>query len=120
MAEKGMGDLEMRIRFTPAGGGDAVELQSTPSMWALADEWIDNIMAQNIANGRDHTRAWYNGKLISCIELQAAQAADLVPQGGFSLVRIAELLNAYDVEIVDEEGGDGDGDADPTTAPGEA
>ena len=119
MGERRSGDLEMTIAFTPAGGGETVEAQSTPSMWALADEWIDSVMAQNIAAGRDHTRAWYNGKLISCIELQAAQEAGLVAQGGFSLVRIAEMLNAYDVEIVDEDGG-AEATPDPTPGPGAA
>lgn len=119
MADRGTGDLEMRIAFTPSGGGETVVTQSTPSMWALADEWIDTVMAQNVAAGRDHTRAWYNGKLIACIELQAAQAAELVPQGGFSLVRIAEMLNRYDVELVEEKAGGEDG-PDPTTAPGAA
>lgn len=114
-----MGDLEMTIKFTPAGGGDAVELQSTPSMWALADEWVDTIMAQNIAMHRDHTRTWYNDKLIKCIELQAAQAAGLVPQGGFSLVAIAEMLNVYDVDLPEPDGGE-EAPANPTTAPGEA
>ena len=100
--------------------GEPVEAQSTPSMWALADEWIDTIMAQNIAAGREHTRAWYNSKLISCIELQAAQEEGLMPQGGFSLVRIGEMLNAYNVDIPEEGDDAEDGDPDPTSAPGAA
>lgn len=112
MAKKKLGAFEFHLVFAPTGGGDPVETVSTPSMWALADEWVDGLRA---AGG--HTAEWYDRQLGSAIFLQAARDLGLAPEGELSVAAIAEVLNAYDVEIADEHEPEGGGN--PTTdAPG--
>lgn len=110
------GALEVEITFAPEAGGDAVKATSTPSMWAIADEWVDTLRATAAAHGLLHTKAWYDGKMVAAIQLQAARAAGILPEGPLTLGKIAEMLNAYDVSMPKDAGtGDGAG-PDPTGA----
>ncbi len=99
------GALEVTVVFEPLAGGAPVEGVTTPSMWAVADEWCDTLRADG-----SHTDRWLELKMVDAICLQAAQAEGLMRGGAPTLARIAELKNLYSYEMTD--GGDG-GDADP-------
>jgi len=106
------GALEVTVRFEPVDGGAPVEGVTTPSMWAVADEWCDTLRAEG-----SHTDRWIELKLVDAICLQVAQAEGLMRGGAPTLARIAELKNLYGYRMTDD-GREG-GDADPN-APGPA
>ena len=101
MAKKKLGALEFELTFSPYDGGKAVKTVTTPSMWALADEWVDSLKA---AGG--HTSEWYDSKLGGAIFALAAMDLGIIPEAPLGVAPIAELLNAYDVDMVsgDEQG----------------
>lgn len=98
MADSRLGMLEYHLTFKPFDGSETVETISTPSMWALADEWVDELRAQG-----KHTDSWYDTKLGGAIFLLAAQEAGLVPAGPITVSAIAEVINAYDIDMVEPE-----------------
>lgn len=111
MAKK-LGALEFELTFTPYDGGKPAKTVTTPSMWALADEWVDSLRA---AGG--HTAEWYDSKLGGAIFALAAMDLGLMPEQPLGVAPIAEVLNAYDIDMktADEVAG-----ANPTpTAPAE-
>ena len=107
-----LGAFEMRLTFTPHDGSDPVEVISTPSAFALADEWVDTIRARG-----EHTPEWCDRMFGSALFLLAAQDAGLAPSGPVTTTAIAELLNAYDVDMDDPGADEG---PNPTTGGPEA
>lgn len=104
-AQPAPGALEVRVRIAPRSGGEAVETTTTPSMWALADEWLDSLIYSD-----PHTPAWIEQKLLQAIYLQAARSEGLAAPGDITLEAIAEMVNALDIDVVGEPG---EGDASP-------
>lgn len=92
-----LGNLENCYKIT-SDDGRVVETVTTPSMWAIADEFIDGLRM----SGR-HTEAWIVRKMTFAIQMQAAQAEGLFPDGPLSVERIAEFLNLCKVETVKTE-----------------
>ena len=115
------GALEIRFSFTPVDrdGSDVknCEAYSTPSMWAIADEWADEMQARRPGA---HTDAWIRIKMLDAIALQAARAAGLVPDGEVSLEAIAELNNSYSVDVLPDDWQTSEGEAGPLPVDGEA
>ena len=102
-----LGAMEFRLTFTPMDGGEPVEVVSSPSMFALADEFTDTIRAKG-----GHTEEWMSSKLAGAIFVLAARDAGLMPDGPLDLASIAEVMNAYDIDMEDPE----PGEENPTTA----
>ena len=94
-----LGSLEMRVLIKPRDGSEPTETTTTPSMWASVDQWLDSLLWDE-----PHTQAWVEQKLLQGICMLAAQSEDLMRQGEVSLGRIADFMNLYDVELLDDEG----------------
>ena len=109
MARKKLGALEFKLTFKPYSGGKPIQTVTTPSMWALADEWVDSLTA---AGG--HTAEWYDAKLGGMLFALAARDLGLIPDGELGVGSIAEVLNAYDIDM---ESGDEPGENPTPTAP---
>ena len=90
------GLFEVALRFEPRDGSEPVETVTTPSMWALADEWADGLRAGSAA----HSEAWVSAKMTEAVFLQAAQREGLVRPGPITLVKISEMTNLYEVSEV--------------------
>ena len=101
-----LGPFEFRITFTPRDGGDPVEAISTPSAFALAEEWADELRATG-----KHSPEYVDQKF------GAAQDAGLAKREPVSMAAIMQLLNAYDIDMEADEGEPG---GNPTTAAPEA
>lgn len=118
------GALEIRFSFTEVNDGAVTEAYSTPSMWALADEWSDALQARSYdeKTGRfEHTDEWVRVKMLDAIALQAAQEAGLLRPGAISLDRIAVMKNLYTVDVLpDEQPPEPQGDEAPLAGDGEA
>lgn len=110
-----LGNLENAYRITAPDGRAAVTV-TTPSMWALADDFADALRLSG-----KHSEIWILRRMTYAIQMQAAQAEGLHPDGPITLERVYEFLNLCKVEVVDAERIHPDEDApDPTTAaPGE-
>lgn len=104
-----LGMLENAVRIT-AKDGRSVETVTTPSMWALADEFCDTIRLT-----KKHTEAWVLRKLGFAINMQAARAEGLFEDGPIDLDSIAQFLNDCTVEAVASQKAGADGE-DPTQA----
>ena len=104
-----LGAFEFKLTFTPNGGGDPVETVTTPSIFALADEWVDTIRAEG-----KHTPEWCDRQFGGAMFLLAAQDLGLAPKGPITVEAIATLLNAYDVDMED---GESEGENPTTDAP---
>lgn len=89
-----LGMLEYEITFIEIATGKETKAVTTPSMWALADEWADRVRGRG-----GHTPAWVNAKMGQAIWLQAAQDAGLVDGDTIDLVQISEMMNRYEVEV---------------------
>ena len=94
-----LGPFEFRITFTPRDGGDPVEAISTPSAFALAEEWADELRA----TGR-HSAEYVDQKFGGALFLLAAQDAGLARKEPLSMAAIMSLLNAYDIDMEADEG----------------
>lgn len=119
-------DLTFKITATDADG-NVVECTSTPAMWALADEWVDSLMASGA-----HTEEWRTRKLINGFEYLALQRElagktdengepvfpDMRIDGKPTLPAVAWMIDAYDVDWEPIGGTDVDEDsnANPTQA----
>ena len=90
------GLFEVALRFEPRDGSKPVETVTTPSMWALADEWADGLRTGE----RPHSESWVSAKMTEAVFLQAAQREGLVRPGPITLVKISEMTNLYDVSEV--------------------
>lgn len=89
-----LGAFEFLLTFTPHDGGDPVEVVTTPSVFALADEWADTIRARG-----EHTDEWVDQKFGGAMFLLGAQDAGLMPSGPITLAAIAEVMSRYDVDM---------------------
>ncbi|MBQ9002520.1 MAG: hypothetical protein IJ087_11775 [Eggerthellaceae bacterium] len=98
-----LGSLEMRILIKPRDGSEPTETTTTPSMWANVDQWLDSLLWDE-----PHTQAWVERKLLQGIYMLAAQSEDLMRPGEVTLGRIADFINLYEVELLDDEGEAGD------------
>lgn len=107
-----LGMLEKAIRIT-SKDGRCVETVTTPSMWALADEFCDELRLT-----KKHTEAWILRKLGFAINMQAARAEGLFDDGPIDLASLAEFLNDCTVEAIESEtdSSGADKSADPTQA----
>lgn len=108
MAKTKLGAFEFRLTFRPADGGEERTIVSTPSMFALADEWADTLRA---AGG--HTEDWVNAKMAGAIFLLAAIELGLVDSQPVTLGGVAQVMNDFDVDM--DDGSEGGGEANPTT-----
>lgn len=107
-----LGNLENAYRIVGPDGREAVTV-TTPSMWAVADEFADGLRASGT-----HTELWILRKMTFAIQMQAAQAEGLHPEGPVTLDGICEFLNSCKVEPVLSERihTGGDEPEDPTAA----
>lgn len=105
-----LGPLEQRMKITTMDGREAVTV-TTPSMWALADEFADELRR----SGR-HTEAWVMRKFGMAIQLQAARAECLFPDGPITNGTIAEFINSCTVENLPDEDAPGESAENPTQA----
>lgn len=110
-----LGNLENAYRITAPDGRTAATV-TTPSMWALADDFADRLRMSD-----RHSEIWILRRMTYAIQMQAAQAEGLHPDGPITLERVYEFLNLCKVEELDAERIHPDEDApDPTmAAPGE-
>ena len=107
-----LGAFEFLLTFTPNDGGEPVEIVTTPSIFALADEWADRLRAAG-----DHTPEWVDQKFGGAMFLLGAQEAGLVPSGPITLASIAEVMSRYDIDMKTADEVEGE---NPTpTAPAE-
>lgn len=90
------GLFEVALRFEPRDGSEPVEAVTTPSMWALADEWADGLRVGD----KPHSEAWVAAKMTEAVFLQAAQREGLVRPGPITLVKISEMTNLYEVSEI--------------------
>lgn len=104
---------ELELLLVPRDGSEPVAVTTTPSMWALADEWADTLRV----GPAPHSEWWLGRKMADAAALQAAQASSLVRPGAISLELIAEMNNLYKVVDQDEDGGEGADDAGNAPAP---
>ena len=104
------GVFEFPVEFVPMDGGEPVEVWTTPSDWALADEWVDGLRAASLKttvadDGQvvlvsTHTDAWLNSKMTSAAHFLAAQSAGLMRPGPIDLGALVEMQNLYEVRDV--------------------
>lgn len=92
-----LGPLEQRMKITHMDGREVVTV-TTPSMWALADEFADDLRH----SGR-HTEQWVMRKFGLAIQMQAARAEGLFPDGMITNGSIAEFINTCTVENLPDE-----------------
>ena len=109
-----LGAFEFLLRFTPTDGGETVEVVTTPSIFALADEWADTLRAKG-----DHTSEWVDQKFGGAMFLLGAMEAGLMPDGPITLASIAEVMSRYEVDMqtADEVAGANPTPSAPEDAP---
>ena len=107
-----LGPFEFLLTFTPHDGGDPVEVVTTPSAFALAEEWADELRATG-----KHSPEYVDQKFGGALFLLAAQDAGLVRKEPLSMAAIMSLLNAYDIDMEADEGEPGE---NPTPSAPEA
>lgn len=105
-----LGHLENAYRIRHIDGREALTV-TTPSMWALADEFADGLRVSG-----HHSEGWILRKMTFAIQMQAAQAEGLFPAGPITLERLTEFLNVCDVEEAEAEAPEADEAEDPTQA----
>ncbi|RDB70677.1 hypothetical protein [Eggerthella sinensis] len=106
-----LGNLENAYRIVAPDGREAVTV-TTPSMWALADDFADGLRL----SGR-HSELWILRRMTFAIQMQAAQAEGLHPDGPITLERIIEFVNLCKVDNVPAERIHSDEEpSDPTRA----
>ena len=88
-----LGNFEFLLTFTPQDG-DPVEVVTTPSIFALADEWADTLRAKG-----GHTDEWVDQKFGGAMFLLGAQEAGLMPDGPITLEAIAEVMSRFEVDM---------------------
>lgn len=101
------GALEFAFKITERATGEETVVMSTPSMWALANEYQDKLLA-----GGKHTNGWALGKYITVLSMLAAAKAGLIkqPKGIPTLDEQAQFVNLFDVSEVSEEYAEAEGD----------
>ena len=90
-----LANLELLIKATDADG-DEVVMTTTPSMWMLADEWVDTMRARG-----NHSEVWLMNKVEQAIWLQCMIENGLLEPMPINLASIGTMLNAYDVESIE-------------------
>lgn len=89
-----MAKHDLIYRITADDGEKQTVCDSTPSMWADADEWVDGLMASG-----KHSFEWMLNKRLHAIAYLALQDNGVLDFGDLSLVSIAEMLNAFDIDV---------------------
>lgn len=92
-----LGRLEFAFELTEADTGEKKTVVSTPSMWAIANEYQDSLIAEG-----GHTGSWVMAKYLNVLVMLAAARAGLIaePKGVPSLEEQAEFMNRYSCEDV--------------------
>ena len=91
MADGTLGMFEERVRFDGALDGDGAprETVTTPSQFALADEWTDRLRATG-----GHTSGWIGARAAWATWMLAAHDEGLWPSDELSLPNVYEFVSA--------------------------
>lgn len=103
-----LGRLEFAFKLTNFKTREETIVVTTPSMWALANEYQDELRSEG-----KHTEGWALSKYLNVLAMMAASRVGLIDVKGIpSLEDQAKFMNEYEFEDVSYLYQDKDADED--------